>query len=176
MKTHTLKGIYLTDEVRYQLKSIKDRYHTTFKRLIPAILHQIVSNDDSVIYTGMPVSSDNKYLKNITISPDMYDRLKLMANKRHLLFNDFLNSAIIATLTYCNMDSVVANHIHIIDQEIAPNSPLPLNMEAVSFRWRSRFDWRPATCYQINCIYYNVNGATHLRLSIGVHHSHINQV
>ena len=115
MKPRTTKGIYLTNDVRYQLKEIKDKYHVTFKRLIPAILYQVVSNDDSVIYTGMPVSSENKYLKNITISPDMYDRLKQMANKRHMLFNDFLNSAIIATLTYCNVDSIVINHIHIID-------------------------------------------------------------
>lgn len=115
MKTRTLKGIYLTNDVRYQLKSFKDKYHVTFKRLIPAVLYQIVSNDDSVIYTGMPVSNADKHLKNITISPDMYDRLKQMANKRRMLFNDFLNSAITATLTYCNMDSIVINHIHIID-------------------------------------------------------------
>lgn len=115
MKTRTIKGIYLTNDVRYQLKELKDKYHTTFKRLIPAILYQIISNDDSVIYAGMPVTGENKYLKNITISPDMYDRLKQMANKRHMLFNDFLNSAITATLKYCNMDSIVVNHINIID-------------------------------------------------------------
>lgn len=110
------KGIYLAPEVQYELKKIACTYHITLKSLVPVLLLHIVSNKDSNYFSNLQNIPGPRKLKNIVIEKVVYDNIKLAAYEKHMKLNDFINSALLTTIRYYNIDVLIGNNIYSLKQ------------------------------------------------------------
>lgn len=113
-----LKGIYLSHEVRYELKKIACTYHVTLKSLIPAVLLFITDrlNDRYYLPGHLYNPPGPRKLKNIIIEECIYDRLKIRSCKYNMWLNDFINVGIMAFVRNYDISSFIVNNVNMMKQ------------------------------------------------------------
>ncbi len=111
-----LKGIYLCPQVRYELKKIACTYHITLKSLVPTLLLHIVNNRNSSYYSNLQNVPGPRKLKNIEVEEVIYDKIKLAAYDKQMKLNDFINSALLMTIHYYDINVLIVNNFHSLKQ------------------------------------------------------------
>lgn len=106
------KGIYLSPEVRYELKKIACTYHITLKSMIPALLLHITDRLNDSYFKRAYYPPGPRKLKNIVIEESVYDRLKIRAYTLDMKLNDFINIGIMAFVRYCDIETFIMSNTY----------------------------------------------------------------